>query len=707
MKRNNYIVLLVLGLIFPNALMAAEQGAGETSEWLLFLGRFHPLILHLPIGAFLVSFLMDITGRIKKDYPVDWVRFGLGFSAISAIVACILGYFLSLEEGYGERVLSIHLWLGVLTAILLSILFLISKKKEAYKGLGFFLLMIVSVVSISAAGHYGSILTHGEDFLTEYLPDSEVQDEIMEIDSLEIYKDVVAVIIDDKCRQCHNDTKKKGELSLIHPEGILAGGENGDVVKANDPQNSTFYTHALLPVHDDLHMPPEGKKQLTKNELWILKYWIQNGLSFKHKVADLSVNDSLTQLLNPFLINNSIPIQPASDSDIQDLVDRGFRVTPLISGQGGLHVKYIGSELKRADVKALKKLKEQIVELDLSNSRVEDSWLGHLDGLGELVTLRLDNTNITDKGLRNLDGLSELSVLNLFNTSCTIDGLEVLLETTELSKVFLWNEGIDQSESQRLAQTYSVQIASGVFEGFVEPVAIQPAQILTEESLFIDTLRIALAPQMRGAAIRYTLNGEAPDSTSALYEEPLLISETTELKTRSYKKGWLPSEVKSKMYTKVSYKVETYSIKDEPEVRYPGSSKLYDLKEGTEAFKDGRWTGYLGYHLETVVDLKEPKEVSKIGVNCLENIGNWILLPEGVDVFTSMDSINFQKIGSVRGIGSHKDDREDKLKTYTVDLEENEGRYLKVVVRNPGVLPGWHPGAGNASWIFIDEIKLW
>ena len=122
MRRNSYIVLISLGVFIPQTLMAAEQGASETSEWLLFLGRFHPLILHLPIGAFLVSFLMDIAGRIKKDYPVDWVRFGLGFSALSAIVACVLGYFLSLEQGYGEQVLSIHLWLGVLTAVLLSIL---------------------------------------------------------------------------------------------------------------------------------------------------------------------------------------------------------------------------------------------------------------------------------------------------------------------------------------------------------------------------------------------------------------------------------------------------------------------------------------------------------------------------------------------------------------------------------------------------------
>jgi cob(I)alamin adenosyltransferase len=46
----------------------------------------------------------------------------------------------------------------------------------------------------------------------------------------------------------------------------------------------------MLPIDDDEgeHMPPEGKDQLTKEEIALLKWWIEQGASNTQKV-DLSV----------------------------------------------------------------------------------------------------------------------------------------------------------------------------------------------------------------------------------------------------------------------------------------------------------------------------------------------------------------------------------------------------------------------------------
>lgn len=143
------------------------ESTNNTPEFLLFLGRFHPLILHLPIGGLLLVFYFEIVGRIQKKYSDNLIKNGLGFSTVFAILACILGYFLSLEGGYEEGITNIHMYTGIGTAILITILFLLKKssKEKLY-----FPLFVLTIILISMTGHYGSVLTHGDTFLTQYSP---------------------------------------------------------------------------------------------------------------------------------------------------------------------------------------------------------------------------------------------------------------------------------------------------------------------------------------------------------------------------------------------------------------------------------------------------------------------------------------------------------------------------------------------------------
>jgi mono/diheme cytochrome c family protein len=70
----------------------------------------------------------------------------------------------------------------------------------------------------------------------------------------------------------------------------MQGGENGKNIVAGKPEESLSITRIMLPIDDDEgeHMPPEGKDQLTKEEVALLKWWIEQGASNTQKV-DLSV----------------------------------------------------------------------------------------------------------------------------------------------------------------------------------------------------------------------------------------------------------------------------------------------------------------------------------------------------------------------------------------------------------------------------------
>jgi len=661
----------------------------------------------LPIGALLITFYLDIMGRIRKDYPKTSIVYGLGFSAFFAVLSSILGYFLSLEDGYEGDVLNTHLWLGVGTAILTCFLFFTIKSEDKWSKKVFFPTFVITLILISVTGHYGSRLTHGDKFLTEYMGPEPQQKVIEEVDSLKIYADVVAKILDDKCIQCHNPTKKKNGLSLVSPEMILKGGENGEIVFKNSADESAMYKSAFLPMSDDGHMPPEGKKQLTKNELWLIKFWIDHELDFNSKVSNLPGNDSLALLLTDYLVFEKKIIPIASQTALQDATEVGFRVSNLVPGEAGLSLKYLKPVFNKKALNSLLDLKDQAIELDLSRTDLNDKMTSSFRKFKNLEKLRLDNTEITDKTLENLRGLEHLKLLNLHNTKVTYKGLDGLLGHVVPENIFVWNTEIDNEIARDLSEQYQTVISSGVFEGFIEKTALKQPVMITEKTLFTDTLSVELDVEMKEAIIRYTLDGKEPDSTSTIYAKPFLIDNDAVVKTKAFKNEWYPSETLQKDFFRVKHEVSEYTIVDEPEVRYPGSYKLFDLKEGGLDFKDGRWTGFLGFDINTTVDLKQEETISKISINCLENLGNWIMLPTKFELHVSnKKETGYKKVGEFKIEGANEI-RKPFVKRYSLEIPETTGQFFKIIVRNPKVLPSWHDGAGNPPWIFIDEVILW
>lgn len=41
-----------------------------------------------------------------------------------------------------------------------------------------------------------------------------------------------------------------------------------------------------------------------------------------------------------------------------------------------------------------------------------------------------------------------------------------------------------------------------------------------------------------------------------------------------------------------------------------------------------------------------------------------------------------------------------------ITSSSKDARYIKVLAKNAGVCPDWHPGRGNLSWIFADELSI-
>ena len=97
------------------------------------IGRFHPLIVHFPIGILFIAFFFELISRWKSyENLKPAVQPALLIGVISAIVSVITGLYLSDEGGYNDDLLERHKWLGITTAGLAAILFLLRRLSHRF-----------------------------------------------------------------------------------------------------------------------------------------------------------------------------------------------------------------------------------------------------------------------------------------------------------------------------------------------------------------------------------------------------------------------------------------------------------------------------------------------------------------------------------------------------------------------------------------------
>jgi uncharacterized membrane protein len=96
-------------------------------------------------------------------------------------------------------------------------------------------------------------------------------------------------ILEKRCVECHQTAhlgpdgkqkKPKGGVVFDHKDGIT-GSKKGKLVVAKKPDDSLIYTAISLPADHEDRMPPAKKGgPLAKDEIALIKQWIDEGASF-------------------------------------------------------------------------------------------------------------------------------------------------------------------------------------------------------------------------------------------------------------------------------------------------------------------------------------------------------------------------------------------------------------------------------------------
>ena len=108
--------------------------------------------------------------------------------------------------------------------------------------------------------------------------------------------------------------------------------------------------------------------------------------------------------------------------------------------------------------------------------------------------------------------------------------------------------------------------------------------------------------------------------------------------------------------------------------------------------------------LEFIIDLKESKSISSLGIGYLHSPSNWIYIPQLVEVSFSNDGHSFSNDKKVSG--SSKFSQIDSSTGLLVIDVNPIARFIKINIKGIDEIPEFNPGSGNPGWFFIDEIII-
>lgn len=501
--------------------LALLQASGALPGELARLGRLHPLLLHAPIGLLLGALLLELLAT-RGRLPRPALGLYLACAALAAVLAATTGWILGHEAGYEGSTVERHEQLGIAVAglaVLAAALHGATAGAAARAGrrLALYRVALVLVCALLVpTGHFGSILTHGADWLDGprvRRPASEAEaardGERPPAPSAEVapapdetYATVIAPLLEARCASCHGAKKQKAHLRLDSLAAMLAGGESGPALVPGDPAASLLFQRASLPLEHEDHMPPEGKPQPTPEERAALEAWIRAGApagSGAPPQVESEGDDGLGS--GDGLESPSTGAVPAEQPDLS--AGAVARASPPAEALAALEQAFVHAErldptreewwldvaaiaptFGDAELEALVvPLAPWVAELSLARSRISDASLAALARFPHLRRLDLRATSVGSAGLAALAGHPALESLELAQTKLDDGALDALLALPALRRLGLWRAGLSPEALARLGT-----VAGLVLETGAEP----PSEALESEGELVFTSDRAL-----------------------------------------------------------------------------------------------------------------------------------------------------------------------------------------------------------------------
>lgn len=411
------------------------------ADWQQFLGRFHPLAVHLPIGLLVLVPLLEVAGALRPALR-EAVGFVLAIALCSCVFALSLGFLLAYGGGDSGAGVTRHLWGGiVLTIAVLACLLARPQWNAQGAGYAYPTLLAGMLIALVWTAHQGGSLTHGSNYLTQYMPAAMkgVLRQETAPQAVSFYVKHIHPVLDANCVSCHGEGQAKGGLRMDSYELLMKGGQDGPVIVAGSAAKSVLAQRITLPPDHKQFMPAEGRPPLQPEAIAWIKAWIDQGASpTLATLAGVTIREELAEAPN-------VPVGDFSAlmPELQKMEQgQGAKLKQLSAKPSDgliLFTVDAASTFNDAQLAQFQKFAPYIVEAELGRTAVTDASFDTLKQFTHLRALHLEETKITGAGLPKLASLSQLSYLNLSGTQVTAASASSLSAIKSLRHVYLYN----------------------------------------------------------------------------------------------------------------------------------------------------------------------------------------------------------------------------------------------------------------------------
>ena len=226
--------------------------------------------------------------------------------------------------------------------------------------------------------------------------------------------------------------------------------------------------------------------------------------------------------------------------------------------------------------------------------------------------------------------------------------------------------------------------------------------------MFNRPLTISMTCADSDAEIRYTKDGSEPTEKSPLYKSSFIILKTTTIKAKAFKKGSVSSYVTLRQFDRLNLKSVTFVNPPAEQYGKDADIALMDGKKGASGDWHNDWLGFEGEDMEATIELAVPTIINTVKIGLCHEPNDWVMWPKSVWVSFSKDGKEFTdwQLAELPVF-----DQPDKLQGFgrieaRLRADAKHWKFVRVKVESQGVLPEWHPYAGQKAWIMVDEVVI-
>jgi beta-galactosidase len=276
-------------------------------------------------------------------------------------------------------------------------------------------------------------------------------------------------------------------------------------------------------------------------------------------------------------------------------------------------------------------------------------------------------------------------------------------------------------------QVYEYTVLLRAFEKTQDPVELTRFQVPDMTAMMLPTpsisaemagkedyriynrpLTVSITCADKDVEIHYTTDGSDPTMKSPKYKSSFVIVNTCTIKAKAFKKGMMESFTAMRVFNRLNIKKTTFV---NPPVERYGKDADIALLDGKKGLPDdfyNDWLGFQGVDMEATIELAVPTTINLVKVGLCHQPQSWVMWPKGVWVSFSKDG---QEFTDWQFAELPVFDRPDKMKGFgrieaRLRADGKQWKFVRVKVENPGVLPEWHPYAGEKAWIMVDEVVV-